>query len=103
MARGYKTGGRQKGSLNKVTVEEREARAAAVESGLTPLEYMLGVMRDTGVDGDRRDRMAQAAAPYLHAKIATMENPVVNVLSSDPEGIQISFVLPNRQANGHDE
>ncbi len=103
MAVGYKTGGRTKGSLNKATIAAQAAAASAHDGLLTPLDYMLGVMRDTGADKDRRDRMAQAAAPYLHARIATVDNPVVNVNSSESEGIQISFVLPSRQANGHDD
>lgn len=36
--------------------------------GMTPLEYMLSVMNDPDADPDRRDRMAQAAAPYMHPK-----------------------------------
>ncbi len=100
MARGFKTGGRKKGVKNLASVEVRKA---AESSGITPLEYMLAVMRDPEADKERRDRMANAAAPYIHAKIATVDNPVVNVNSSDSEGIQISFVLPSRQANGHDE
>jgi hypothetical protein len=43
MAHGFKTGGRQKGSLNKVTSEMKATIAA---TGETPLEYMLRVMRD---------------------------------------------------------
>ena len=43
MARGYKTGGRSKGSLNKVTAE---LRSAVTKSGEAPLEYMLRVMND---------------------------------------------------------
>jgi hypothetical protein len=34
---------------------------------------MLGVMRDSSVPADRRDRMAAAVAPYVHAKLATVE------------------------------
>lgn len=34
----------------------------------TPLEYMLDVMNDPEVDPGRRDRMAIAAAPFVHAK-----------------------------------
>ena len=54
-----KTGGRQKGVANKRT---REIADAAAREGLTPLEYMLGVMRDEEADPERRDRMAAAAA-----------------------------------------
>ncbi len=35
----------------------------------TPLEYMLKVMNDPKVDQGRRDRLAVAAAPYVHAKV----------------------------------
>lgn len=36
----------------------------------TPLEYMLAVMNDSASDDGRRDRMAIAAAPYVHARAA---------------------------------
>ena len=42
---------------------------AAINAGLTPLEYMLAVMRDEGADQVRRDRMAMAAAPYCHPRM----------------------------------
>lgn len=38
------------------------------QSDQTPLEYMLAVMNDPRVEGGRRDRMAVAAAVYLHSK-----------------------------------
>ena len=38
--------------------------------GLTPLEYMLAVIRDPAIDAARRDRLAIAAAPYCHARLA---------------------------------
>lgn len=40
----------------------------AAELNLTPLEYMLKVMNDTGTDAMRRDRMAMAAAPFVHMR-----------------------------------
>jgi len=45
-----------------------DIRAGAANAAMTPLDYMLAVMRDPGADDQRRDRMAQAAAPYVHAK-----------------------------------
>lgn len=36
----------------------------------TPLDYMLAVVNDPTIDAARRDRMAVAAAPYLHPKVA---------------------------------
>ena len=65
-----KTGGRQKGVANKRT---REIADAAVKEGLTPLEYMLTVLRDRTVDPERRDRMAAAAAPYIHPRLSNVE------------------------------
>lgn len=40
----------------------------AEEAGLMPLDYMLNVMRDAQADTERRDRMAQIAAPFCHAR-----------------------------------
>lgn len=71
MAAGKKTGGRKAGVPNKATA----AKVAEVEaSGLTPLDYMLGVMRDPAIAADRRDDMAKAAAPYVHPKLAAIEH-----------------------------
>lgn len=70
MAIGKKTGGRRKGSRNKIKLiaPAVEAVLGAVKSGITPLEYMLKVMRDSKQPAPRRDDMARAAAPYVHAK-----------------------------------
>lgn len=78
MARGGKRmgAGRPIGAVQRVT---REARAKATAAGVTPLDYMLCVMRDSGADEKRRDTMAQAAAPYIHPKLASIEH------SNDPE------------------
>lgn len=51
-----------KASAENQTTEERIER--------TPLEYMVDVMNDPDADQTRRDRMALAAAPYVHGKIA---------------------------------
>ena len=42
----------------------------ALDAGLTPLDYMLQVMRDPSQDSARRDRMAMAAAPFVHIRAA---------------------------------
>ncbi|MDB6455005.1 hypothetical protein [Falsirhodobacter sp. 20TX0035] len=41
---------------------------AAAPKQKTPLEYMLGVMNDATADEARRDRLAIAAAPFMHAR-----------------------------------
>lgn len=76
MAKGIKTGGRQKGTANKST---RERLQALMDSGESPLEYMLRIMRDKMVDDERRDKMALAAASYMHPRLASTE------ISGDPE------------------
>ncbi|GMB80531.1 hypothetical protein NN6n1_13130 [Shinella zoogloeoides] len=63
--------GRKAGSPNKRT-EQQVAKIEA--SGLTPLDYMLNILRDE--DADAKDRMwaAEKAAPYVHAKLASVEH-----------------------------
>lgn len=46
-----------------------EAKPVVLAEGqLDPLAYMLSVMNDAGADDARRDRMAIAAAVYVHGK-----------------------------------
>lgn len=45
-----------------------EADESAALAAANPLEYMLAVMRNPGVEAARRDRMAIAAAPFMHAR-----------------------------------
>lgn len=63
--------GRPKGAKHKGLAEKR---AAIEASGLTPLEWMLSVLRDPKVDNDRRDKMARDAAPFVHPRLATVEH-----------------------------
>jgi hypothetical protein len=71
MARGgYRPGaGRPRGSKT-VTAEDKAADAPqeAANVDLLPLDYMLKVLRDPAADPVRRDRMAIAAAPFLHPR-----------------------------------
>lgn len=72
--------GRKKGGENLATRVRKEAVREAVEEaraeGITPLEYMLKVMRDVTADDKRRDAMAAAAASYMHPRLS---NTTVNV------------------------
>jgi hypothetical protein len=62
--------GRPKGAKNKKTL----ALAAEIaQSGLTPLKFMLGVMRNPKRPLDIRLDAAKAAAPYVHAKLSSVE------------------------------
>lgn len=63
--------GRPKGSgKGSPKAQGRQQIALAQSQGLTPLEFMLRVMNDPDEDPARRDRAAQAAAPYVHARLA---------------------------------
>jgi hypothetical protein len=66
-----KTGGRKKGTPNKKTQRLREIIEA---SGVTPLDYMLRVLRDEGATPMERMDAAKAAAPYVHARLAAIEH-----------------------------
>lgn len=74
MALGHKTGGgSRKGRPNKAAA----ARAAeAAKSGLTPLDYMLRILRDSKADVSRRDWAAEKAAPYVHPRLASLEQKI---------------------------
>jgi hypothetical protein len=71
MAHGFKTGGRTAGTLNKRT---REMLDEIASTGEEPLQYMLRVMRDPEAPPARRDAMAVAAAPYVHSKLAQVDD-----------------------------
>lgn len=62
--------GRPAGVRNKKTSARLEAIAA---SGDTPLDYLLGVMRDAANELATRLDAAKAAAPYIHARLSAVE------------------------------
>lgn len=63
--------GRPKGGTNKITAE---AIARAEEGGELPLDFLLRIMRDAEADEAKRIDCAKAAAPYIHAKLASIEH-----------------------------
>lgn len=72
MAKGGKRegAGRKPGVPNKRTAAQAEAIEA---SGLTPLDFMLGILRDENQLASNRMWAAEKAAPYVHAKLASVE------------------------------
>src|SRR5215218_7429499 len=77
-------GGRRPGSGRKrkgVSKLDAAARQQAMESGITPLEYMLGVMRAPGSTDAQRMDAAKAAAPYVHARLAHIEKQTEMMVS----------------------
>jgi len=73
MARGgaRKGAGRKPGQATRVN---QAAREAALAAGISPLDYMLRVLRDDKLDRATRMDAAKAAAPYVHARLAAVEH-----------------------------
>ena len=63
--------GRKQGAITKKT---REIANKASSEGVTPLEFMLQVMRDEDAERAERLDMAKAAAPYIHPRLAAVEH-----------------------------
>ena len=87
MAKGHKTGGRQKGTRNKATVRLDAKLAEATEraiaslptsevASISPLEVMQYAMRLELQGGHWRSAaaIAEKAAPYVHSKMAPRAN-----------------------------
>jgi len=70
MAKGTKTGGRKAGTPNKQTAARK---AALLESGLSPLDYMLSVLRDENQTTETRLTAARSAAGYVHPALKSVE------------------------------
>ncbi|MFZ5667950.1 MAG: hypothetical protein ACOY4K_00500 [Pseudomonadota bacterium] len=65
--------GRKRGAS---TTRTREIADKAAEAGVTPLEFMLQVMRDEDATRAERLDMAKAAAPYIHPRLSAVEAKV---------------------------
>lgn len=59
---------RPRGSRNRRT----QGQIAAAAAGISPLEYLLKVMRDSRMPAEVRVDAAKAAAPYMHSKLQTI-------------------------------
>ena len=57
-------------SKERRPVVEQATPAPADDSGLSPLDYLLSVVRDVGADERVRIQAASIAAPYIHARKA---------------------------------
>jgi hypothetical protein len=75
--------GRKPGTPNKRSNALAQASAAAILTGLTPLDFMLGIVRDPSKDERLRLDAARAAAPYLHPKLQNIDNRTTLVVD-DP-------------------
>jgi hypothetical protein len=90
---GERRGGRKRGILNKATVAKNAAlKAASADPAITPLQFLLGVMRDPTSPTDLRIKVARAAAPLVHGKLGTASgDPVGRVGAVGGEGFTIGI------------
>lgn len=102
MARGRprgqpKSGGKKKGSKNRVTLAREEAERILAKNGITPLAFMVKQINlpmprrkltlvERMMIHDYRLRAATSAAPYLHPKLAQTE-----VRGPGPGGAHLNF------------
>jgi hypothetical protein len=75
MAEGH--GGARQGAGRKagsVTARTREIADKVASEGITPLDYMLKILRNEQETPANRMWAAEKAAPYVHAKLAAVEH-----------------------------
>ena len=84
--------GRKPGSKQKKTVE---LALKAAEEGITPLEYMLQILRDDKQPHEERKWAAEKAAPYMHPRLQTTE------LKGTGENGALSVALTVRYVDGN--
>ncbi len=68
-----KGAGRPEGSVSQRHVD---MLAATVSDGITPVEYMLKVLRDEGANDKARAWAAEKAAPFIHPRPAPLARPI---------------------------
>ncbi len=71
MARGFKTGGRKKGTPNKRTV--RRAELLAQLYGRDPITFFASILQDKRAAPEDRILAARELLPYMHPKLASIE------------------------------
>ena len=66
--------GRPRGARN---IRSEETAKQIQESGLTPLEYLMGIVRDENAPRKDRIECARAAAPFVHARLSAVEMDLI--------------------------
>src|SRR4029453_4893668 len=89
-------GGRRAGSGRKKgqTIKRTQAIVeGALAEGISPLQYMLQVLRSSDADMHRRDEMARASAAFVHPKLNAVASLDASANSYGPLEIKI-FSVP---------
>jgi hypothetical protein len=66
--------GRKAGQVTKARAAVLERAKQAQAAGLTPLEYLLSILRDETQEQSARFAAAKEAAPYVHNRLAAVEH-----------------------------
>jgi len=78
-------------------VAQEEVRRRVLEDGLSPLEYLMSVYRDTTATPSARMSAATACLPYVHRKmptdITTTTNDSATLAESVREHIRAAGVI----------
>jgi hypothetical protein len=88
--------GRKPGTPN---IKTTEVLAKALEQGLTPVEYMLALMRDDAAESKDRQWAAEKAAPYVHPRPSPLPRAIEIGLPdiSTVDGIKAAIATVTRE------
>lgn len=78
-----KGAGRPKGVPNKINQLLDEKRAAIIEAGGDPVDFLIEVMKNAGLELGVRIRAAEYAAPYVRPRLAQVENTGTNTVKHE--------------------
>lgn len=68
-----KTGGRKKGSLNRVNQEKQKIIKQLCPPGDDPMTFWVHLLKDPATPLDIRLTVARDLAPYAHPKLSSIE------------------------------
>jgi hypothetical protein len=102
-------GGKRQGAGRKpgvATKKTREVAERAATEGITPLEYILSVMRNPANEPAQRLDAAKAAAPYIHPRLTPVAAEAPKAEESQAPApvdhpLSGSVVAFKRSLNGH--
>jgi len=68
-----KTGGRQAGTPNKLTVVQRERLNELIANGKDPISFFTDILKDPRWPHQERKEAAKELLPYFHPKLSSIE------------------------------
>jgi hypothetical protein len=90
--------GRPPGAATRRT---REIADKAAEGGMTPLEFMLQILRDPSKPEDMRLDAAKSAAPYVHPRLTSVEAHISHDISNlDDDDLDRELERARSEAQG---